>query len=124
MSAGMKGLEEARDLLESRCKAIDLHYQRFPKSPDRTMEDTAKAIRLTADRIATLEAEVVRLQKEIDRWHTGKMTLITMANGRPCIMHWPDDPNAEVRDPDTGEVIFPAVRTPLRLVSPLAAGDE
>lgn len=74
-------------------------------------------------RIATLEDEVVRLQKEIDRWHTGKMTLITMTNGQPCIMHWPDDPNAEVRDPDTGEVIFPAVKTPLRLVPALDAGE-
>ena len=32
-------------LLESRCAAIDQHYARFPDSLDRTMEDTAKAIR-------------------------------------------------------------------------------
>lgn len=28
----------------------------------------------------------------------------------------PDDPNAEVRDPDTGEVIFPAVKRPFKLI--------
>jgi hypothetical protein len=27
-----------------------------------------------------------------------------------------EDPRAEVRDPDTGEVIFPATKGPLRLV--------
>lgn len=27
-----------------------------------------------------------------------------------------DDPRAEVRDPDTGEVIFPAVKGPLQLI--------
>jgi hypothetical protein len=32
-------------LLESRCAAIDAHYARFPNSLDRTMEDTAEAIR-------------------------------------------------------------------------------
>ena len=109
MSAGMKGLEE-------RLRAIANDY--IGKADRAACIETE-----AADRIATLEAEVVRLQKEIVRWHTGKMTLITMANGRPCIMHWPDDPNAEVRDPDTGEVIFPAVKTPLRLVPALAAGE-
>lgn len=28
-----------------------------------------------------------------------------------------EDPRAEVRDPDTGEVIFPAVKGPLRVIS-------
>ena len=43
--SGVEGLKAAVALLESRCAAIDLHYQRFPNSLDRTMEDTAKAIR-------------------------------------------------------------------------------
>ncbi len=42
----MVGLAEAVALLESRCAAIDRHYERFPNSLDRTMEDTAKAIRV------------------------------------------------------------------------------
>lgn len=37
--------QDAVELLESRCRAIDQHYARFPDSLDRTMEDTAKAIR-------------------------------------------------------------------------------
>ena len=36
---------EAVALLESRCAAIDKHYLKFPDSLDRTMEDTARAIR-------------------------------------------------------------------------------
>ena len=50
-------LKRAEALLESRCKAIDLHYGRFPDSADRTMEDTAKAIRLVLSEIEGLKAE-------------------------------------------------------------------
>lgn len=33
-----------------------------------------------------------------------------------CTIYTGRDPRAEVRDPDTGEVIFPAVKGPLRVV--------
>jgi hypothetical protein len=54
-------------------------------------------------------------------------------NTVPAIIYIPEDANAEVRDPDTGEVIFPARTTKLRLVptpadeaqaSGLAAGSH
>lgn len=32
------------------------------------------------------------------------------------IFHEPEDPYAEVRDPDSGEVIFPAVKRPFKLI--------
>lgn len=34
----------------------------------------------------------------------------------PSINYHSEDPYAEVRDPDTGEVIFPATKRPLRLI--------
>ncbi|MDB5445679.1 MAG: hypothetical protein JWQ97_996 [Phenylobacterium sp.] len=42
----------------------------------------------------------------------------TAPNGdlREVIIHHPEDPRAEVREPDTGEVIFPAVKGPLRVI--------
>lgn len=56
------------------------------------------------------------MRAEVDLWHAGKLTLMTMPDGRPCIMHHRDDPNAEIRDPDTGEVLFPAVKAPFRVI--------
>lgn len=47
------GVEDAVRLLESRCKAIDAHYERFPTSLDRTMEDTARAIRTVLRALAS-----------------------------------------------------------------------
>lgn len=40
----------------------------------------------------------------------------TVTEWREVIVYPADDPNAEVRDPDTGEVIFPAIKGPLRLI--------
>lgn len=34
----------------------------------------------------------------------------------PAIISLVEDPRAEVRDPDTGEVIFPAIKGPLRVI--------
>lgn len=34
----------------------------------------------------------------------------------PAIIYRVEDPRAEVRDPDSGEVIFPAVKGPLKLI--------
>lgn len=34
----------------------------------------------------------------------------------PAIIYRVADPNAEVRDPDTGEVIFPARKAPFKLI--------
>jgi len=48
-------LYSAIKLLQKRCDAIDKHYERFPDSLDRTMEDTANAIRLV---IAELESRL------------------------------------------------------------------
>lgn len=56
------------------------------------------------------------MREALDLWHAGKLTLTTMPDGRPCIMHHRDDPNAEIRDPDTGEVLFPAVKAPFRVI--------
>lgn len=52
-------LKEAVELLEGRCAAIDKHYARFPDSLDRTMEDTAKAIRTI---LATLSSQAESLE--------------------------------------------------------------
>ena len=45
-------------------------------------------------------------------------TEMTAPNGNvvPVVVMHPEDPYAEVRDPDTGEVIFPATKRPLRLI--------
>ena len=56
------------------------------------------------------------MRDELDLWHAGKLTLTSMPDGRPCVMHHRDDPNAEIRDPDTGEVLFPAVKAPFRVI--------
>lgn len=34
----------------------------------------------------------------------------------PAIIYRAENPNAEVRDPETGEVIFPATKAPFRLI--------
>lgn len=52
-------LKEAVELLDGRCSAIDKHYARFPDSLDRTMEDTAKAIRTI---LATLSSQAESLE--------------------------------------------------------------
>lgn len=45
-------------------------------------------------------------------------SVVTTPNGDlvPAVVSIAEDPNAEVRDPDTGEMIFPANKTKLRLI--------
>ena len=73
-------------------------------------------------------ARIAELEGTIELWQAGKITrewarVNTSVDGQPnnlegrwVIMHHAEDPNAEVRDPDTGEVIFPARHVPLRVV--------
>lgn len=57
------------------------------------------------------------LTRELALWRSGRRTHGFMPNGHPCIMDHPDDPNAEIRDSETGEVLFPARKAPLRVVA-------
>ena len=43
-------------VLESRCEAIDLHYRRFPNTVERTMEETAAAMRIVVEEARSLRA--------------------------------------------------------------------
>lgn len=65
---------EAVALLESRCRAIDAHYARFPNSVDRTMAETASAIRTVIEALsAPVTGEVrqsppmIEIAKVVDR---------------------------------------------------------
>lgn len=49
--------------------------------------------------------------------HYHEVRIAPAGNMVQCIVYIPEDPNAEVRDPDTGEVIFPATKRPLRAIT-------
>lgn len=106
-------MEEAVERLTVRLRAsIGVIDPRGSRTPIYNNQDGPEAADLIERQAATLEA----MRVEVGLWRAGKLTLTTMPDGRPCIMHHPADPNAEVRDSETGEVIFPAVKAPLHVI--------
>jgi len=61
-------------------------------------------------------AAIRAVLSELKLWRTGRRVLSTMPNGHPCVMDYPEDLNAEVRDSETGEVLFPARKAPFRVI--------
>lgn len=73
------------------------------------MRDAAALIRSQAERVKALEGA-------LELWESGRRGRGVTPNGHPCVMDYPEDPNAEIRDGETGEVIFPARKAPFRLI--------
>jgi hypothetical protein len=71
--------------------------------------EAAALIRSQAERVKALESA-------LELWVSGRRRRDLMPDGHPCIMDYPEDPNAEIRDSETGEVIFPARKAPFRVI--------
>jgi len=110
MTIDLDVLEHARQHLLAR-----FHKTRLTADVMVDMNDLHTALSGLPELLAAAR-ERDAMRAELDLWHAGKLTLTTMPDGRPCIMHHRDDPNAEIRDPDTGEVLFPAVKAPFRVI--------
>jgi len=120
LSAEREGLEAAMSLIRAMTDPADEDNYR---ADDRegcldAVHDAARAALTQGESRQTggQDARIARLELEVRLWETGKRTLERMPDGRPCIMDHPDDPNAEVRDPDTGEVLFPARKAPFHVI--------
>lgn len=75
----------------------------------------AAILRLIEEKEA-LRVRAIEAEEELALWRTGKMAWDRMPDGSPCIMTRPDDPFAEIRDSETGEVIFPSRKRPFVLI--------
>jgi len=63
-----------------------------------------------------MRERAVTAESELELWRSGRRTRGFMPNGHPCIMDHPEDPNAEIRDSETGEVLFPARKAPFCVI--------
>lgn len=94
-------------------------------SARRCMDGEAYAAGLFDEAAAALTTQ----EEEIERLRAREPTIVTIPLDGVIMGHC-EDPRAEVRDSETGEVIFPAIKGPLRIVKggkpdpqPLPEGD-